>query len=347
MDPNEYVTRMAEDSRRALAWILLAMLASVAIYTVLFAFLLHKPLSVGTIRDYFVIKTTRAAALPSPKLVFLGGSNVRFGLRCELAEQMTGVPCVNAGFLADVGMDLMAAKFEPLLKRGDVVYIPLAYEQYLWSREFVETQRDAAYLLNYDRQTLEKMPLSRQLHALFLYNIPYLTSAVMENVLAAAGKRRKAGGTRLFGAQNLNPWGDETGHTLEQAKDFAHVIARAEAKPPDVAQFTPEGHFYTQSLEAFLDWAHEHGVIVVGGLPQTVDEFAIPEPVIARIRAIFESHGQHFVALPNHSQYPRSCFFDSLYHLAEECQLRHTRDLVPALRPYLPAADGAVKPGAG
>lgn len=329
-------TNLADGTPRLIVMILAAMAASLLLYALLFAVVLHKPLSVGTIKDYFELKTARAAALPSPKLVFFGGSNVRFGLSCALAERETDLPCVNAGFLADVGMDLMVQKFEPLLKAGDVVYIPLAYEQYLWSQEFVETQRDAAYLFSQDRETLARMSWSRQIHALFYFDLPYIVSAAAETVLAASGKQRKAGGTRVFGAQNLNEWGDETGHNAEQARDYAEIIASAPARAPTVEGFEPELYYYTQELEAFLRWARQHQVTVIGGLPQIVDEFVIPDGVIARVRAIFERNGQPFIELDNRSQYPRDCFFDSLYHLIEECQLRHTADLLPALRPFLP-----------
>lgn len=329
-------TSPASATPRTLLAIIVAMVVSVLLYALLFGEVLHKPLSVGTIRDYFVLKTARAAALPSPKLVFFGGSNVRFGLSCELAERETGVPCVNAGFLADVGIDLMATKFEPLLQPGDVVYIPLAYEQYLWDRDFVETQRDAAYLFAHDRETLLRMPRSRQLHALFHFDLPYLVSAVAENILAAAGLRRQAGGTRAFSAGNLNAWGDETGHTAEQGLVFEALIAASPWKLPPLASFTPEDHFYTQSLERFIVRMREHGVVVVGGLVQVADDVVIDPRIVERVRAIYERNGAEFIALPNRSQYPRSCFFDSVYHLNEECQRRHTLEMLPALRPWLP-----------
>lgn len=322
------------ESPRTLLAIIAAMLASVLLYALLFGWLLHKPLTVGTIRDYFQIKLTRAAALPSPKLVFFGSSNVRFGLRCETAEPLAGMPCVNAGFIADVGIDLMAQTFEPLLHPGDVVYVPLAYEQYLWSREFVATQRDAAYLFSYDHATWRQMPWYRQLHALFYFNLPYMASALAEEALARVGLKRKAGASREYGAQNLNAWGDETGHSAEQARGYAALLERLPTLP-DAAHFQPEQFYSTQQLEAFLDWAHAHGVTVIGGLPQMIDEVAIPPGVIDKVRAIYERHGQHFVDLPSHSQYPRSCFFDSTYHLNETCQIEHTRRLMPLLQPYL------------
>lgn len=333
MEPNT----TAAASPRTLLAIVAAMAASVLLYALLFGVVLHKPLSVGTIRDYFALKTQRAAALPSPKLVFFGGSNVRFGLSCELAERETGVPCVNAGFLADVGIDLMAEKFAPLLQPGDVVYIPLAYEQYLWDHDFVATQRDAAYLFAHDRATLLRMPPERQLHALFHFDLPYLASAVAENILAAVGLRRQAGGTRAFGAGNLNAWGDETGHTAEQGRVFEALIAASAWKLPPLEAFTPERYFYTRALERFIGGLRARGVVVVGGLVQVADDVVIDPRIVERVRAIYARNGAGFIELPNRSQYPRGCFFDSVYHLNEECQRRHTADLLPALRPYLPS----------
>jgi len=326
------------NSVRRLVQIFAALATSILVYGALFGWVLHKPLSLGTIRDYFQIKLERLESVPPPRLVFFGGSNVRVGLRCELAERLSHVPCVNAGFLADVGLDLMTQVFEPRLRKGDVVYIPLAYEQYLWSREFIETQSDAAYLFSYDRATLVHMPLSRQVRALFHFDLRYMVTAVAENVLARFGVRRAAGGTRVFGAQNINQWGDDTGHTRERGKDFQAVLARAPVTPPDAPRFFPERYYSTQVLEQFLVRLRDKGVLVVGGLPQTVDEFEIPEEVIAKVREIYVGHGQRFVQLPNRSQYPRDCFYDSFYHLNEECQLRHTSDLMPYLKAYLPAS---------
>ena len=44
-----------------------------------------------------------------------------------------------------------------------------------------------------------------------------------------------------------------------------------------------------------------------------------------------EERGQRFLALDNRSRYPRSCFFDTLYHLNEECQCAHSRAVGRAL----------------
>lgn len=331
-------TNLAEGRAGVLLKILLAMAASVLLYALLFGALMQKPLSVGGIRDYFELKLARAASLPSPKLIFLGGSNVRIGLRCEVAEAELALPCVNAGFIADVGMDVMAEKFSPLLKHGDYVYIPMAYEQYLATRRFIETQRDAAYLFRYDRETLMKLPMSRRLHALFYFDVPYIASSVTETLMAQQIKRWHNRNNRQYGVNNLNAWGDETGHTAEAGQRHAAKVASMEARPLDVAAFEPEKYESTRQLESFLAWAAESGVTVIGGLPQTIDEIEIPDAIVERIRSLFLKHGQKFVELPNRSQYPRECFFDNFYHLNETCQIQHTRELVAVLRPLVTEA---------
>jgi hypothetical protein len=51
----------------------------------------------------------------------------------------------------------------------------------------------------------------------------------------------------------------------------------------------------------------------------------INEPLVAQLRGFFQQHGQDFLVLPNRSQYPLDCFFDSLYHLNEGCQVEHSK----------------------
>jgi hypothetical protein len=76
---------------------------------------------------------------------------------------------------------------------------------------------------------------------------------------------------------------------------------------------------------------HARGVRVIGGLPTTPDGVQINEPLIAQLRGFFQQHGQDFLVLPNRSQYPLDCFFDSTYHLNEGCQIEHSKQLAIAL----------------
>jgi len=68
---------------------------------------------------------TRAAALRihGRKIIFLGGSNLLFGLRAQSLAQRVGVPVVNYGLTADLGADVIAARASELIKPGDLVVL--------------------------------------------------------------------------------------------------------------------------------------------------------------------------------------------------------------------------------
>jgi hypothetical protein len=61
----------------------------------------------------------------------------------------------------------------------------------------------------------------------------------------------------------------------------------------------------------------------------------IPDAPIARLAHFYADHGARFLVLPNRSQYPRSAFYDSNYHLRESWQHRHSVLLAEKLRPLL------------
>ena len=87
---------------------------------------------------------------------------------------------------------------------------------------------------------------------------------------------------------------------------------------------------------------HARGVRVIGGLPTTPDGVRINGPLIAQLRGFFQQHGQDFLVLPNRSQYPLDCFFDSLYHLNEGCQAEHSRRIGRAIAEQAAAPSGSL-----
>jgi hypothetical protein len=84
-------------------------------------------------------------------------------------------------------------------------------------------------------------------------------------------------------------------------------------------------------LGGFLGRMRERGVLVVGGLPTTPDGVPLDDAGIERLQRFFAGHGQRWLQLPNRSQYPLNCFYDTLYHLNEPCQMVHSARVGTAL----------------
>ncbi len=314
--------------------IVAAGLASVLLYAVIFACILDRPLTLGTLRARIDANIAAGAAIDGPKLVILAGSNGPYSHRCAVIGPLLSRPCVNAGVAVGIGLDYLVLRWQALLRPGDMVYLPLEEAQYARGQVTAELGPDAAIMLRHDRESLARMPLRRELAAVFSGNLRAAVMSLLETALVAGGFQDPR--AEAIGATNA--WGDHVGHTLALAAANREALQAEEPFHPTAAAITA-GHGARQ-VRAFLRWAAAHGVTAIGGLPTGFEESPIAEPELAAIRALYDAEGAAFLALPNRSRYPRMAFFDTPDHLNEPAQIAHSWAIALALRPLLAAARG-------
>lgn len=80
------------------------------------------PLSPAT-----VIKHKRLADAPSPRMIFIGGSNLLFGLDSKMFEQQTSYHPVNMGLIGGLRLDYIINEIEATLRAGDIVVMSIEY----------------------------------------------------------------------------------------------------------------------------------------------------------------------------------------------------------------------------
>jgi hypothetical protein len=162
-----------------------------------------------------------------------------------------------------------------------------------------------------------------------MYSLPTLVQSLGEMALNAAGVHRR------FGIDTLNKEGDETGHDGAKALPYLAVVrAEPQNRPDNRTLFdNPDGS--QAAITQFLDWCRDRHITVVGGLPTVYNDVPVPDAPIERLRNFYAGHGAAFLVLPNKSQYPRSAFYDSNYHLRESWQKRHSALLATELAPFL------------
>jgi hypothetical protein len=303
----------------------LACAASLGAYLVLFGLVLEKPLSLGVVPEMVQYKRAYAARLPSPKLLIVGASNARYSHRCETLAAALGMPCANLGMAAGLSLEYMRAEFAPVVRPGDVIYAPLEYGFY---RDSTLPRIERAIWVAWSPQRLRGLPASELVAALFQFDLKFALAAAAEMALHRAGLRARSG------AGTLTEQGDEKGHTEAKAAAYRQFVAVNRGDLPRMADIAA-ARTGPRELRAFLDWAAGRGARVVGGLPTTFDDLDPPPELVAHARRQFTEAGHAFVVLPNLSLYPRSCFYDTHYHLNEECQKRHSALLAAALRPLV------------
>lgn len=62
-----------------------------------------------------------------PAVVLLGGSNVAFGYDSEMLSDSLGMPVVNAGLHASIGLKYIIDDCFPRLRRGDILVLSPEY----------------------------------------------------------------------------------------------------------------------------------------------------------------------------------------------------------------------------
>lgn len=68
------------------------------------------------------------------RVIFVGGSNVTFGIKASLFEEETGIPAVNFGCVAGMGPELILYKLKPYLRDGDTIVMAWEYGLYKYDR---------------------------------------------------------------------------------------------------------------------------------------------------------------------------------------------------------------------
>lgn len=316
---------------KKLATLIAALVASIGLYIASFS-VVNRPLTVGGVWNTVQQKISYSESLGHPKLAIWAGSNGRYSHRCQYFTEATGLPCINLSMAVGIGIDFQLLMFEPLLQKGDVLYVPLEYNQYAIERDEMEGGAENIALVQQAHGLLWSMGLARTARAWGYFELPFLIHGLIESILNSKGFQRREG------VDSMTAQGDQRSHTAELGQPYRQLLQGARFDTPTI----PAHSRAMTVLGGFLDRMHERGVRVIGGLPTTPDRVQIDEQTIASLRGFYQQHGQEFLVLPNQSQYPLDCFFDSLYHLNEGCQVEHSRRIGQAIAEQAAAPSGSL-----
>jgi hypothetical protein len=282
---------------------------SVVLYMLVFGLVLDRPLSLGLLRMEIAQKSARLAALPTPKLVILAGSNGPYSHSCAVIGAMLHLPCENAGIAVGIGLDFLAQIYGPSLRAGDIVYMPMEFAQYAMTRPQIDAGPDGAILLRHDRDVMFALPADRVAASVFSQSFPNLLESAIEMPMS-----RAVSADRILAAE-YDCEGDRIGTTLVTAKPALLRMGKA-------PQFQPV--YGAVLIEKFIRTETARGVIVIGGLPTGFLDPPMSLEAAKAVREFYDENGAMFAALPNLSRYPVADFYDSPDHLAQPCQFKHS-----------------------
>jgi len=256
---------------------------------------------------------------PSPRIILAGGSNVSFGLDAELMQRTLGIPVINDGLHAGLGVAPLR-ELEEYLRPGDIVILSLEYNMFSYKNVM---EGDPAFLSDW----IEYSPRRVRYLSDPWRETPSIYATMLQRKVNREVNRYLLGGSldemrSVFRGTKYNANGDFIGH-LEQASTLPRKIT---FEPYPVSAVQGEIFIF---LEQFQQMAREKGAEVYFEAPASRESNCETTGVTSL--AIFFKTFEEKSSIPVLTQFDEVClpdkyFFDTAYHLnAEGRQLRTQR----------------------
>jgi len=263
-----------------------------------------------------------------PRLIFVGGSNVAFGVNSAVVARDLPYEPINLALHVGVGLRLMLREVEQSLRPGDVVILSPEYQHF--------TGRRAGMVL----PLLEQRPASIQ------YVPPVFIPTLLDHAINHAGVVIRASLRNILGRSSHTPaaapyarhafnrYGDVVGHwRMERPSKLTGFGFGAYSDGKIQAMV---GH-----LNRFDDRVRAKHARVFFWYP-TIPRSTLREhrETIAKIEAeIRRTMTIPVLNQPDAATLPLEFFFDTHYHLTEKGMTYRTRMLIQSLRPHIDLDD--------
>ncbi|MBV6479711.1 MAG: hypothetical protein HGGPFJEG_02503 [Ignavibacteria bacterium] len=261
----------------------------------------------------------------SPRIIFVGASNLAFGIDSERMEKEFGMPVINMGIHGNLGLALLLNNVKKYLRKDDIVI--LATEYYLGEFDFntvnytVKIFPEAGdyvdYGLDYYKQRVNYTFNELQLYRKKIQNKIFGKKLNLKELKMNTENDLNLFDTSLYARNKFNSNGDVISHlTKEKPKEIKGRVL-LEKKDYD---------YYISMLNDFQEYAASIGAKVYYSFP------CYPESEVVKYKKVISEYEDdlrknlkiEIINTPSDLVYPDSLFFDTVYHLNKDGRQKRT-----------------------
>lgn len=265
-----------------------------------------------------VDKHKRIDSLQGPKMILAGGSNLAFGINSEKIEKQFGVPVVNLGLYAGLGLSFMVEELKRSAHSGDMVFLSIEY--------FLN--KDGEYEL--------------RKHTSDFYYDPFQNSGtnLLKDIDLHLKTTRKQ--IKKFDFFGLYPSADNTKTDSIYARTsfnkYGDMVAHLGKRPPKVLKDRKKIIYQywdgVDELNAFEEYARGRNVkafFLFPAFPES--EYKKNSGAINKLfRDLKADLNIEILNRPEDVVFPDSLFFDTVYHLTKAGREKRTELVIKAIR---------------
>jgi hypothetical protein len=283
------------------------------------------------ISEVYAVKIQIANSIRTPKLIPISGSSALMGISCQTIHEQTGVPCVNGGTYAGLGVDYLLNKARSFTQVGDIVLLSLEYEHF--TENFLPRKLLSDYVFAQDINYFWDSNL--------LTKIRLITGISLERLaqgMIAKNRLHKLKKIDDFPKKFINEYGDATTNirtnlTSKQLKAIDKV------KPVQLRDYFIKSNETRMSINKFWNWCKKNNIKVIATWPNTlwfeVYRGRSQQDYFQSIKDLYASMEIPIIGNPEDFMYDKSMFFDTIYHLNNRGVYYRTKQLIELLQPYL------------
>jgi hypothetical protein len=253
----------------------------------------------GAVRD----KDESLKKMNAGKILFLGGSNLSFGLDSKEVSEAFQRPVMNMGIHAGVGLRYIVNSTKPFIRENDIVVLVPEYENFYSDNFYGEMELVSSI---FDVHPEGKKHIDARQWLFLLQYMPVYAAKKIRNAIGSAFSKADTS-VNVYHRRSFNVFGDAFLHWSLPDQDFmsAHQLKGEERVNPEVIGFLADLKKYVIEKKAKL--------II---LPPVIEQQSFQNlgEVIGKINSDLSKAGVSFASAPVTYSYSRKYFFNSYYH---------------------------------
>ncbi len=275
--------------------VIFAIMSAMAVFTVKYI-----PVNTDNYNYEHVIKMHRLDTLTSPRLIFIGGSNIAFGIDSRRISDSLHINVQNAAVHAGIGLRYMLDQVNRRLRPGDIVAVMPEYSQF--DRMFNGD----------DEGTLSDVVIYGEGDGWEDLNYQQRLNVVLGFPAHLKGRRRidldramKKNGY-IYATRNFNEYGDEAAHRVQKPKPIDKKVIKAEANPENIREIA----YKIRDMES-------KGARVILLWPTTIQSnYEANMPLLSDVTNTLGQYDIRFASQPDYLVQPDSLAYDTPYHMS-------------------------------
>lgn len=256
--------------------------------------------------------------VPKPRLVFIGGSNLSFGINSKMLRDSLKINPINTGIAGNIGLLFMLESTLQYIQPGDIVIVSPEYEQF-FGRYAYGSEELLRTILDVSPKDWRKLNIDQCINIL-----PYFVKFAVSKIMP--GEYIDIKEDPLYGVNSFNEFGDVNKHWKME-------------KPTLPFSTGISGHLNYKvivELQKFKDEVEQKKATLFIGFPGIqLASYNNSKDQITEVASELKEKGFPLLGTPERYVMPESLVFDTAYHLTEDGMEYRTRLIIEDLEPYV------------